>query len=102
MYKLARHVFRGGIAGCTLPTHNPHVTLHRPVPVGNGYLATVLHSPTIYLAGVFNGDQMGSSKAGAPHRARVPAYLVEIANTSHGQAVEALNIREAVYYRRTV
>ncbi|KAK9823243.1 hypothetical protein WJX72_001319 [[Myrmecia] bisecta] len=49
----------------------PHTAdLHFP-PVGNGYLATVVGSDTVYVAGVYNGR--AAQQDTSTHRARIPA-----------------------------
>lgn len=59
--------------------------------IGNGYLATVVGSDSIYVAGLFNGK-------GHVHRARIPPYNVEV----HGLRVyaRALDLERAVYLSR--
>ena len=52
--------------------------------VGNGYLATVVGSDTIYVAGMFSGDSRGIY-GDVSHRARIPSYHVfPTANRSQG------------------
>ena len=37
--------------------------------VGNGHVATVLHSVTIFMNGLYNGER------GESHRARIPSHI---------------------------
>ena len=37
--------------------------------VGNGHIATVVYSDTIYMNGLYNGER------GESHRARIPSYI---------------------------
>lgn len=53
--------------------------------IGNGHIATVVHSDTVYMNGLYNGN--GSTST----RARIPAYI------SVGLNVTSGNIREKSY-----
>ncbi|ELR20704.1 glycosyl hydrolase family 65 central catalytic domain containing protein [Acanthamoeba castellanii str. Neff] len=74
-------------------TDEPQQT-YRQAVVGNGYMATVVGSPDIYVSGVFNGEESLSK------RARLPATnAITVTNALHTGS--ALNIREGVFYRRS-
>jgi len=74
-------------------TAEPQET-YRQAVVGNGYMATVVGSPDIYVSGVFNGNWSNSK------RARIPATnAITITNALHTGS--ALNTREGVFYRRS-
>jgi len=67
--------------------------------VGNGFLATVVQSSTIYAGGLFNGDETGE-QGWVSHRARIPPYTVNV--TSQVVAgVRALDLERAVFLQRS-
>jgi hypothetical protein len=68
--------------------------------VGNGQIATVIDSPSIYLAGVFNAAINHEAHGGPrPFRARVPSInRINVAGAVF--AGEALDLEQAVFYRR--
>lgn len=74
--------------------------------VGNGFVATVVNSDTIYSAGFFNGDALNKCKpppsmwCGAmSHRARIPAYRVSVAGALE-DVQQALDVERAVFLSR--
>jgi len=70
---------------CTMPS------------IGNGYLATVVQSDSIYAAGLFNGPVHDNV-----HRARIPPYVTQIedAVASDEVVVQAFDMERAVFLRR--
>jgi trehalose/maltose hydrolase-like predicted phosphorylase len=65
--------------------------------VGNGYVATVVGSDTVYVAGVYNGLHTRDPS----HRARIPSTnAISIANAT--LVACAIDLAEAIYYRRLV
>ena len=75
--------------------------------VGNGHLATVVGSDTIFAAGLFNGDAKAVI-AKSTARARVPAYNVVLgggAGTGHGAETgdgeRAMDFERATFVRRS-
>ena len=74
--------------------------------VGNGHVASVVGSDTIFAAGLFNGDAVGA-QAASTYRARVPAYRVAPAmpTTGGGGYVEtgerAMDFERAAFVRRS-
>jgi hypothetical protein len=66
--------------------------------VGNGNVATVIDSPSIYIAGIFN-NAASAKHGGRPFRARVPS-LSRINIKGALFMDEALDLERAVFYRR--
>jgi hypothetical protein len=64
--------------------------------VGNGYIASVVMSDTIYSSGLFNGN----STVTPSHRARIQAFNVEVQYATQTDTAYALNMLEAVFYKR--
>ena len=65
--------------------------------VGNGYVAAIPTSDTMYISGLFNGR----SSITPSHRAKVPFPLaVSAANKDAGSSVYALDVREAAFLER--
>ncbi|XP_038059781.1 protein-glucosylgalactosylhydroxylysine glucosidase-like isoform X2 [Patiria miniata] len=66
--------------------------------VGNGYLATVVYSDTIYVNGVYNG------RGGASHRARIPstaAIQVSLpSNVSVSKESYSLDLENGTFHRK--
>ena len=63
--------------------------------VGNGHIATVVQSDTIYAAGLFNGDAM-AKLARSTYRARIPAFKVDVLNQST-DGVRAMDFERALF-----
>ena len=63
--------------------------------IGNGFLATQVGSDSVWVSGLFNGYLTSDPS----HRARIPATLAVGAPCT--PAAAALDMREAVYYRRS-
>lgn len=82
--------------------------------IGNGYLATVVGSDTVYIGGLFNGrNRNGVELTKASHRARIPAYLnLNITNaiidytetTENEKKIHAggfaIDTKEGIHYER--
>ena len=66
--------------------------------VGNGHVATVVQSDTIYAAGVFNGDALAKFSH-STYRARIPAFVVEVAHAST-IGVRAMDFERATFVQR--
>jgi hypothetical protein len=94
--------------------HQPDMPLLIP-SIGNGYLATVVGSPTVFIGGLFSGkNENGIEMTAASHRARIPAYLninttqalVDYTSTSsegakvHHPGGFAIDVRQGVFYER--
>merc|ERR1719282_258282 len=72
--------------------------------VGNGHLATVVQSDTIYAAGLYNSDAHGTSGESS-HRARIPNFRVWVENDHQKpgpQGGRALDLERAIFLQRTV
>jgi hypothetical protein len=79
--------------------------------VGNGYVATVVGSDTIYLAGVFNGEIENTT---SPNAANGTSQSETVSTSSHRAAIpgtngisikgerlgSALDLANATFYRR--
>ena len=97
-------------------SRNQHRSAPLLVPsIGNGYLATVVGSSTVYIGGLFNGKNVnGIELTPASHRARIPAYLnlnvtdseVDYTEqTTDGKEIFhaggfAIDTKQGVYYER--
>jgi len=75
--------------------------------VGNGHLARKVKGPSIFAAGLYNGDAHGSTGQ-ASHRARIPPYNVWVRMDENHKEVwkpggygEALDVEQATYLSRT-
>eukprot|EP01084_Bolivina_argentea_P205595 351187_1 len=68
--------------------------------IGNGYVATPIGSNTVYISGVYNGnDQYQSSNVS--HRARIPSLnsiSLSFPNTNNISHYYTLDINDAVFY----
>ncbi len=66
--------------------------------VGNGFLATIINSTNLYLAGVFNGYLTSAPS----HRARLqtPLNIVVNLSGSGAQIAAGLSLRNATYLRQ--
>jgi trehalose/maltose hydrolase-like predicted phosphorylase len=63
--------------------------------VGNGYIATVIYSDTIYLSGLFNGR----GKTAPSHRARIPSTCdIKVRTNAHSeQELWSLDVYKGVF-----
>jgi len=68
--------------------------------VGNGFVATVVSSDTIFAAGVFNGDAI-AKRAAASARARIPSFdtTVDVAGARE-EGVRMMDFEHAVFTQR--
>ena len=64
--------------------------------VGNGFVASVVDSDTIYASGVFNGV----GDVTPSNRARIPTFVNTPTTTTELNTALALNMLEAVFYKR--
>lgn len=79
-----------------ISTALPESTSYVP-QVGNGYVAAIPTSDTMYISGLFNGR----SSITPSHRAKVPFPLsVSAANSDAGSSVYALDVRDAAFFER--
>ena len=79
--------------------------------IGNGYVATVVGSETVYVGGLFNGRNFnGIDLTPVSHRARIPAYLNLNVTNAHVDVVNSngdiflggfgINTRNGVFQER--
>ena len=70
--------------------------------VGNGFLAMQVADDSLYVSGLFNGKTVGNG-FGPCHRAALPADVGALAGVpAPGEPADAaLDVRRAVYYRRS-
>jgi len=85
------------LAGSTLYEHEEKVAAAFMPQVGNGYVASVVGSSSMFVAGLYNGACGTSHKAGLPS----PVAGITISNRANGSAIHAaLDTRRGIFVRR--
>eukprot|EP00040_Diaphanoeca_grandis_P037457 m.244109 g.244109 ORF g.244109 m.244109 type:complete len:778 (-) comp33822_c3_seq5:211-2544(-) len=69
--------------------------------LANGYFGTIAKSGVVHAGGLFNGDATGRFGP-ASHRASIPQLQVSVDMTGAITSVSALDIRQAIFFERTV